>query len=176
MKTECTASVPPGTRACNDHSGLGESYWRCECDKDESVMTAAYAGKFCEHESTVFCHGEQNKGTSFCVNGAKCKEKESEDQQHLGCICPAGFEGSHCEYPIKGFSVSDMVSAATSSKSIGSIIGIIFGTFIAVALVLFAKERYVDKPKRDAKRRAGHEVMFAANEMSSRRNNPRGIV
>ena len=60
-----------GSRCKKDHSGLGESYWRCECDADNSVMTAAYAGKFCEHESTVFCHGEQNKGTSFCTNGGK---------------------------------------------------------------------------------------------------------
>jgi hypothetical protein len=63
-----------GSRCKKDHSGLGESYWRCECDADHSVMTASYAGKFCEHESTVFCHGEQNKGTSFCTNGGKVRE------------------------------------------------------------------------------------------------------
>jgi hypothetical protein len=35
-------------------------------------MTAAYAGKFCEHEATVWCTGDGNShGTSFCTNGGK---------------------------------------------------------------------------------------------------------
>ena len=69
-----------------------------------------------------------------------------------------------------------MVHSATSNKSVGSIVGIVLGSFVVVGLVLFAKERYVDKPKRDAARRAGHEHIFMASEMTSRRNNGRGIV
>ena len=98
--------------------------------------------------------------------------------RHVGCICPAGFEGPHCEYPVKGFSVSAVVNSVSSKKSVGSIIGIVMGTFFGVALVFYGKERYIDKPKRDAERRAGHEHMFMArsHEMTSRRNKHRDIV
>lgn len=99
--------------------------------------------------------------------------------RHVGCICPAGYEGSHCEIPVKGFSVTAMVNTATSKKSVGSIVGIVLGSFAAVALVFFAKERYVDKPKRDAARRAGMPPGYPGTEMSSRRgrrNNTRDIV
>ena len=71
-----------------------------------------------------------------------------------------------------------MVNGATSNKSVGSIVGIVVGVFFAVGLVLFAKERYVDKPKRDAIRRA-HMPPGFAQEMSGRRgrrNNTRDIV
>lgn len=31
-----------GSACKKDHSGTGESYWRCECDPKESDLTAAY--------------------------------------------------------------------------------------------------------------------------------------
>jgi hypothetical protein len=31
-----------GSRCKKDFSGMGESFWRCECDPKESVMTASY--------------------------------------------------------------------------------------------------------------------------------------
>jgi hypothetical protein len=31
-----------GSACKKDHSGMGESYWRCECDPKESVLTASY--------------------------------------------------------------------------------------------------------------------------------------
>jgi hypothetical protein len=74
--------------------------------------------------------------------------------------------------------VSAVVNSATSNKSVGSIVGIVLGVFFAVGLLFFAKERYVDKPKRDAIRRANMPPGFAS-EMSSRkgrRNNTRDIV
>jgi hypothetical protein len=71
-----------------------------------------------------------------------------------------------------------VANSVTGNKSVGSIVGIVIGVFVAVGLVLFAKERYVDKPRRDASRRA-HMPPGFANEMSSRkgrRNNTRDIV
>jgi hypothetical protein len=97
-------------------------------------------------------------------------------RKFVGCTCPAGFEGVHCETPVKGFSVSAMVTTATSNKSAGSIVGIVFGTFAAIALILFAKDRYVNKPKRDAERRAGMVAYPRSSEMSSRRNMTRDII
>jgi hypothetical protein len=74
--------------------------------------------------------------------------------------------------------VTAMVNSATSNKSVGSIVGIVLGVLFAVGLALFAKERYVDKPKRDLNRHA-HMPPGFTNEMSSRkgrRNNTRDIV
>lgn len=100
--------------------------------------------------------------------------------RHVGCECPAGFEGPHCEHPIKGVSVSAMVNGATSNKSVGSIIGTVAAVVFIVAAALFAKERYVDKPKRDAIRRAHMPIGFAQEMPSSsrkgRRNGTRDIV
>ncbi|KAG7345354.1 EGF-like domain containing protein [Nitzschia inconspicua] len=169
-----------GSTCKKDHSGWGESYWRCECDPKGSVMTASYAGKYCEHESTVFCVGDAaSHSSSFCTNGGRCKERDNSEQRHAGCDCPAGYEGPHCEHLIKGFSLSAMVHTATSNKSVGSIIGIMSGVVLIVALGLFAKERYIDKPKRDAIRRAHMPPGFGgetSSRKSGRRNNTRDIV
>jgi hypothetical protein len=49
-------------------------------------MDSAYAGKYCEHIATVFCdHNKDDSSfgssTSYCTNGAKCKEKATSDQK-----------------------------------------------------------------------------------------------
>jgi hypothetical protein len=70
-----------GSRCKKDVSGDNEVYWRCECDVKNSDMSASYAGQFCEHESTVFCHGSGagfSHGTSFCVNGGKVRNKKKD--------------------------------------------------------------------------------------------------
>lgn len=74
-----------------------------------------------------------------------------------------------------------MVNGATSNKSVGSIIGSVAAVVFIVAVGLFAKERYVDKPKRDAIRRAHMPIGFAQEMPSSssrkgRRNGTRDIV
>jgi len=45
-----------GSACVKEHaSNTGEVYYRCECDANESIMSAPYAHNYCEHISTVFC-------------------------------------------------------------------------------------------------------------------------
>ena len=68
-----------GSQCKKERSGDGSTYYRCECDAENSVLTAKYAGKYCEHIATTFC--SKNGGSSdtydgqksFCSNGGKCK-------------------------------------------------------------------------------------------------------
>lgn len=70
-----------GSSCVKERSGNGDLYWRCECDPDNSIMTAKYAGKYCEHIATTFCTGEKDgSSTSYCTNGGRCKEKTTPDQ------------------------------------------------------------------------------------------------
>jgi len=109
----CGDELDSGTTTIDEHtcfngsacqkatSGSGKVYWQCECDPENSIMTSSYAGKYCEHISTVFC-GRKGVGgdPNFCTNGGKCKEKETPDQEFIGCICPDGWEGAHCQFPV----------------------------------------------------------------------------
>ena len=66
-----------GSRCIKERSSNnGNIFYRCECDVEESVMDAPYAGKYCEHIATIFCEGGDgfSHGSSFCTNGGKCKE------------------------------------------------------------------------------------------------------
>jgi hypothetical protein len=70
-----------GSNCKKERAGLtGETYYRCQCDPDGSVLDAPYAGKFCEHISTVFCTGDgMEHGTSFCSNGGRVSVSECVD-------------------------------------------------------------------------------------------------
>jgi len=63
-----------GSECKKDRSGNGKIFYRCECDAANSVMDKKYAGKYCEHISTVFCHHSKHGTTNaFCTNGGKCR-------------------------------------------------------------------------------------------------------
>ena len=72
-----------GSDCVKERTDKGKVYYRCECDAAKSIMDASYAGKFCEHASTIFCgkHGDGSFGASnsFCVNGGKCQDKTTDD-------------------------------------------------------------------------------------------------
>ena len=70
-----------GSECKREKTDSGKMFYRCECDPEKSILSASYAGKFCEHISTVFCDkhaGSSSTGSSssFCVNGGKCKSKD----------------------------------------------------------------------------------------------------
>jgi hypothetical protein len=69
------------------------------CDCDEAIFAKAVAGLYCEHEATTYCTFKQEVSrTSFCTNGGECKVLVSAEAAHLGCDCPAAYEGSHCQF------------------------------------------------------------------------------
>lgn len=57
-----------GSACKKDHSGTGESYWRCECDPKESDLTAAY-------------------GTNKILSGKEEKEEFFEANVRLMVFC-----------------------------------------------------------------------------------------
>ena len=71
-----------GSECKREKTDSGKQFYRCECDANLSNLSASYAGKFCEHISTIFCSKHANGGSStggsnsFCVNGGRCLDKE----------------------------------------------------------------------------------------------------
>ena len=55
---------------------------RCDCTTTTTDGVAFFAGYGCEYSSSESClFGESNKGgSSFCVNGGKCKQKWSPNE------------------------------------------------------------------------------------------------
>jgi hypothetical protein len=73
-----------GSDCVKERTDTGSVFYRCECDAANSILDASYAGKFCEHASTIFCNKgkDGSKGNSFCVNRGECKkEKTTRDRQ-----------------------------------------------------------------------------------------------
>ena len=69
--------------------------------------------------------------------------------RHVGCDCADGWEGDHCETAIESLSMTQMlVSQATNTKNVGLIVGLVVGSVVGVILLLVAKEKYVDRPRR----------------------------
>ena len=119
----------PCQRAVDDY---GKEFFHCGCNMSQSDLSIRAASQFCERVSTVFCDADQDqknmdprqrsRGGSFCNNGGRCKDpenKEEKGKRHLGCDCPAGFSGSHCEissYPVSpsGVSAYEELQAAAS--------------------------------------------------------------
>lgn len=87
----------------------GSSSYRCDCALADRVST--FAGLMCRAPFTEYCTGryESSSSTPFCTNGGKCKSSliaaqvapgnftVNVQKQHLGCMCPPDFYGSHCE-------------------------------------------------------------------------------
>jgi predicted permease len=75
-------------------------------------------------------------------------------------------------------SLSAIVEQATSKKTVGAIVAIVMGTVFGLVFVFFAKERFIDKPRRERQRlNAMTPGMRAQAELATgRRNRTRNIV
>lgn len=97
--------------------------------------------------------------------------------RHVGCDCPDGYHGDHCEIASSAHSITEVVYQATSKKSVGALVAIIIGSVVGVVAVFFVKERFIDRPRRErARENAMTPGMRAQAELSTRRNRTRGIV
>lgn len=68
------------------------------CDCDEVIWEAKYEGLYCEHKADVYCSADGVKSHSFCTNGGTCVDIVKAHQAHIDCDCPAGYEGSFCQF------------------------------------------------------------------------------
>lgn len=150
-----------GSACVKEHaSNNGNIFYRCECDLEESVMTAKYAGKYCEHISTVFCEGGSDgfkHSTSFCTNGGKCRDLDPDSAKHSGCICPDEWEGDHCETRSAhaAYSAADeIVHKVKEALSANDIFWITFAVICGLFLIIyFRRYHYIKKQDKRQKRR-----------------------
>jgi len=115
-------------------------------------MSAPYAHNYCEHISTVFC--EKSDGfthsTSSCSNGGKCREHlANSNTKHVGCDCPDGWEGDHCEMQIKnlGSLTTNLLREVEENFTVGEIVGIIIGVCIGMGLLFYFKRNILNNNK-----------------------------
>mmetsp|Transcript_2551 Transcript_2551/g.4369 ORF Transcript_2551/g.4369 Transcript_2551/m.4369 type:complete len:229 (-) Transcript_2551:146-832(-) len=101
MSTDRFMECPDGHRCQNDsvctENPYDEGAYYCDCD--EAFLDHAYAGLYCEHKATTYCTlNKEISSISFCTNEGTCKAETSNEQAHLGCDCPAEYEGDHCQF------------------------------------------------------------------------------
>eukprot|EP00934_Nitzschia_sp_Nitz4_P005877 Nitzschia sp. Nitz4//scaffold328_size19456//17272//18206//NITZ4_008724-RA/size19456-augustus-gene-0.28-mRNA-1//-1//CDS//3329547983//5867//frame0 len=120
-------------------------WWRCQCDIENSIMTASYAESYCRTVGMVKCTGD-----GYCLNGGKCGPKETDDQLFVTCECPEGYAGDHCEeYLFSTLTWGDMINMATSRNSALLIATIVIGSVFCVTGVLY----YYDKKQKKKRRK-----------------------
>eukprot|EP00339_Tiarina_fusa_P006580 CAMPEP_0117058654 /NCGR_PEP_ID=MMETSP0472-20121206/40747_1 /TAXON_ID=693140 ORGANISM="Tiarina fusus, Strain LIS" /NCGR_SAMPLE_ID=MMETSP0472 /ASSEMBLY_ACC=CAM_ASM_000603 /LENGTH=260 /DNA_ID=CAMNT_0004776065 /DNA_START=101 /DNA_END=883 /DNA_ORIENTATION=+ len=161
-----------GSECKKERSGNGKLYFRCECDPENSIMTASYAGKYCEHIATVFCgvrEGDSSLGgsPSYCTNGGKCKEKESEEQNFIGCICPESWTGSHCQTAVVTADTEDLLHMATSKTSVGRIVGFLILSVFGVTGILMCLD---NRKKKKEKKKRREDAKHAGRHYRDRKN------
>lgn len=100
----------------------------CDC-REASKDFSAYAGKYCEHEATMYCQGPGQGSHSFCTNHGVCKGEVSKNGDHVGCNCALGWTGDYCEYESKATSVA--------SKVFSSFVVIVFGGALCYTFVRY---------------------------------------
>jgi len=151
-----------GSACVKEHaSNDGKIFYRCECDREESVMTAAYAGKYCEHISTVFCEGGNDgfkHSTSFCTNGGKCRNLDPDsDGKHGGCDCPEEWEGQHCETrSAASLSITKgIVHRVEDAVTANDIVWIVIGCIIAIFVLIYFRRYHYIKQQEKLKNRRG---------------------
>jgi hypothetical protein len=95
----------------------------CSCTK-AVVDGNPYAGLRCEYGATKSCMtlGSLSKH-SFCTNGGDCADIVLDNQLHVDCICPTGYEGSHCEYLEGGEGAPPTPTTAASSSTTATVSG-----------------------------------------------------
>lgn len=77
---------------------VAEGKYYCDCD-EIADLNNAFSGLSCQHRATVFCTltGEISR-TTFCTNEGTCRALVDTKETHMGCDCPTGYEGSHCQF------------------------------------------------------------------------------
>lgn len=126
---------------CVEKSSKEGSY---VCDCSEAMLDGAtiFSGLYCQHEATVFCTltGKVST-TSFCTNNGICRGNVDEKDEHLGCDCPKGYTGKHCQF-VEGSEVTEEFGTAptamTSAKVDRGGDGTGLGTAGVVSIILVA--------------------------------------
>ena len=130
------------------------------CDCDQGNIDTVYAGLYCEHQATSYCTFNQEVSTiSFCTNNGQCKVQVSSDAGHLGCDCPTGYEGDHCQFvegakpvgwPFDG-SQQQKLSTGQSSSQGGGLQGGVVAVIVIIVLGFVGGVGYMIYRKKKAR-------------------------
>lgn len=131
----CEAPVrhcPDGNHSCfnggfceqiyhSDGRPFKDPRYRCNCDNTDPKNP--YVGLSCQHPVERTCSLLTQNIDSFCVNGGRCKDMTTVEGVHMGCHCPDGFEGDHCEFllgtdPVGLAAKAEEQAAATLAKTL----------------------------------------------------------
>jgi hypothetical protein len=89
---------------CVSPKDSSKDEWSCACQDASSGEEHFYAGKFCQHHSTMVCTDQSSANdpydptlVAFCVNDGICVSIEENGETRPGCRCPPGYTGKHCE-------------------------------------------------------------------------------
>jgi len=72
--------------------------YTCDCSAgNELFANVAFAGKYCEVQSTSICSDRKDdfNGKQFCANYGSCVGNSN---RVFRCSCPDGYTGDHCEF------------------------------------------------------------------------------
>lgn len=167
----------PCQRAVDD---FGTEFYHCECDGVKSDLSLPSGQKFCEHVSTTFCNNpvgdknadpKQSRSSSYCNNGGRCKKDTGEERgsHHVGCDCPKGYSGAHCEIsdhpqPSNKGSAYDELRAAASTDNpkrrtlLGLLVFFLLMTMFVTAGYTFAVYYGQQQQKKNWKKRGGRSA------------------
>jgi len=71
----------------------GDYSYTCDCSIPRSITR--FAGRECEYAFTEYCDEDKEL---FCTNGGTCGSYVIEGHHYVGCHCPSGHMGAHCQY------------------------------------------------------------------------------
>jgi hypothetical protein len=136
------------------------------CDCDEGNIDAIYSGLYCEHKATSFCTFNQEvSAISFCTNSGNCKVMVSSESAHLGCECPTGYEGDHCQF-VEGskpdswpFNDSQQTPPTVNESSNGGLSGGVTIVIVIIVLSFWSGVAYmIYRKKYRSKARGKHDI------------------
>mmetsp|Transcript_13757 Transcript_13757/g.20072 ORF Transcript_13757/g.20072 Transcript_13757/m.20072 type:complete len:252 (-) Transcript_13757:83-838(-) len=109
-----------GAKCVEDNFNEGTFF----CDCEQLGSDSEYAGLYCEHKSTQFCHDDLDpdsfgKEEFFCTNFGDCYRANHINGKIIyGCSCPIGYVGDRCQF-IEGTNTEALEKSSLKSIWVG---------------------------------------------------------
>ena len=149
--------------------------WRCDCSAAGFGDVGRFQGHQCQfRDDPVSCEiGKHVSIYAYCLNGGECGEHmvESGSKEHfMGCTCPSGFEGKHCQIASGRMPDSEFLLYAPELKlGAGTIVTITLVVLVAVLglvhhFVVVRPRRQVGAHVQDKARAVGGNMTMDADD------------
>jgi len=113
--------------------------WSCDCTDEFGNID--FTIDRCYEPKIESCERDIETSTfAFCINGGTCRGLVDDGDLHVGCDCPDGYEGLHCQYEEGDAPDGELLVVEERAPSSGkskskSKVGTISGLFIAAIVV-----------------------------------------